>query len=204
MTVELPLPSPATRTSGSLAVRPPRLNPLSFAPLPLHALLDRQLNATARDLLAALLLVARDDSSCWPSNRTLAHTIGRSERTVQLNLRLLERAQWARSEADPTNHTGRRIFLCWRETAPPGTTYPLLAPALNLVPLLHPSIQEAEFNRVAPPFLTRRHSTALRPSHLDCGSGVQHHCACPLPDGRVEPRCAPTPFAPSAASCARQ
>ena len=122
-----------------------QINPVPFLPLPTAALHDLRLTATDRDLLAALLEVARNDSSCYPSNRTLAASIGRSVRTVQLSLKRLVAAGWIALRLTAANPTGRLIDLCWRSTqspilpaaqppAPPAVKSP--APAQSPTPLV--------------------------------------------------------------------
>ena len=108
-------PAAAPRTGRGESVLPPRINPLPYVPLPAAALHDPRLTATDRDLLSALLEVARNDASCYPSVRTLAGLIRRCERTVQYHLQHLVRTGWVRLEPCTTNTTGRTIVLCWRE-----------------------------------------------------------------------------------------
>ena len=108
-------------------------NPLPWVPLPKAALHDPRLTATDRDLLSALLEVARNDPSCYPSNRTLASSIGRSVRTVQLSLRRLVTAGWIRLRPTSANPTGRTIDLCWRtaQTSTPPVVQSVAPPVVQ-------------------------------------------------------------------------
>ena len=129
------------RATSRASHRPPKSginpqtspNPLPWVPLPKAALHDSRLTPTDRDVLAALLEIARNDPSCYPSNRhsALATQSGDRWRTVQVALQHLAAAGWIRI-VPGDNPTGRLIDLCWRTTQPP--ILPAVQPAASQPP----------------------------------------------------------------------
>jgi hypothetical protein len=149
-TTRCTMPAADPPTGRGEGAHPPRVNPLPFVPLPTAALHDPRLDGIDRDLLGALLEVARNDASCFPSIKTLAGLIQRCERTVQYHLQQLVRTGWVRLEPCSTNTTGRIIVLCWREghaVASPGVAPPVQSAAPPLVQIVAPPPTQG----VAPP-----------------------------------------------------
>jgi hypothetical protein len=78
-------------------------------------LADPNLGSTAKTIATALVKNwAWSKPSCWPSDRTIAAKVGKSQGHVQRCLRQLEDAGWIERERTDEIPTGRRIWLAWR------------------------------------------------------------------------------------------
>src|SRR5512135_630047 len=78
-------------------------------------LADPDLGSTAKTIAIALVKHwAWFKDSCWPSDRTIAGKVGKSQGHVERCLRQLEDAGWIERERTDEVPTGRRIWLAWR------------------------------------------------------------------------------------------
>src|SRR5512135_2736792 len=78
-------------------------------------LADPDLGSTAKTIAIALVKHwAWFKDSCWPSDRTIAGKVGKSQGHVQRCLRQLEDAGWIERERTDEVRTGRLIRLLWR------------------------------------------------------------------------------------------
>src|SRR5262249_56773649 len=66
---------------------------------------------------------------CWPSDATIAKTVGRSPGHVQRCLRQLEAAGYITRERTDAVPNGRRIWLNWRRDGDSAGVQPPAAPA---------------------------------------------------------------------------
>src|SRR5262245_42991656 len=93
-------------------------------------LADSRIGSTAKTIAVALVKHwAWYKTSCYPSDKTIAATVGKSPGHVQRCLRQLEAAGYIAREHTPEVPSGRRIWLRWR--CPDGDTgaRPSTAPA---------------------------------------------------------------------------
>jgi hypothetical protein len=128
-----PGPVPQPGRSG-----PPAPTPLPYAALPHDLITDRRLTGTDVRLVGVILRFARAKAEAWPSVKTLAHELGKCERTVQYGLRRLEAAGWIVTRpAD--NPTGRILVLAWREIP---CTPPVQRPYSQGMPRLAPEAKK--------------------------------------------------------------
>src|SRR5512135_3810981 len=78
-------------------------------------LADPDLGSTAKTIAIALVKHwAWFKDSCWPSDRTIAAKVGKSQGHVQRCLRQLEDAGWIQRQRTDEVPTGRLIWLTWR------------------------------------------------------------------------------------------
>jgi hypothetical protein len=78
-------------------------------------LADPTLGSTAKTVATALVKNwAWSKPDCWPSDRTIAAKVGKSQGHVQRCLRQLEDAGWIHRQRTDEVPTGRLIWLAWR------------------------------------------------------------------------------------------
>ncbi|HWT78196.1 MAG TPA: helix-turn-helix domain-containing protein [Candidatus Methylomirabilis sp.] len=105
-------PAAAPRTGRGESA--PRRTSIPFAAIPHDIAADPRLSALDVRVLAALFYFARADTSCWPSDHSIAGRVHCHPGTVQRSLRYLEDLGYIRRQP-ARNPTGRTIHLTYRE-----------------------------------------------------------------------------------------
>jgi hypothetical protein len=166
-------------------------------------LADPALCSTAKAV--ALALVRRwawSKAACWPSDATIAGTVGRSPGHVQRCLRQLERAGWIERERTAEVPNGRRIWLRWRRDVGSGAQ-PTSAPARSAPPAPARSERIVIVNELRTEPIRRQIPARLRdeptPRPPDARERVE---AAPTPVDPQKPQ--PTPQRPGATPSRRR